>query len=87
MGVRDYKRESGTELNDDEIDIQIRADGYVAFSALPEELLEVAAALNPTDASIARRLAILRKTLSRRADANISAKEFVNGTDEPEQGN
>lgn len=45
-----------------EIEIRIRPDGYVTFSALPEALLEVAAAINPNDPNILRRLEILRRS-------------------------
>lgn len=45
-----------------EIEIQIRADGCIAFSALPAELLELVAALCPADPGIRRRVAIMRRS-------------------------
>ena len=44
----------------DTIHIMLRPDGTVHFGALTPELLELAAALNPLDPEIARRLAVLR---------------------------
>lgn len=65
----------------DEIVIQIRPDGSVAFSALPAELLELAAQVNPTDANIARRVAILRQARGA-AEAQVEVKESIDVADE-----
>ncbi len=70
-----------------EIEIRIRADGQVYFTALPEELLEIAATLSPNDASLARRLALLREVRSRAPEAGASESAKVGDpAEEPKHG-
>jgi len=62
-----------------EIEIQIRPDGYITFSALTAELLELAAAICPNDPDIQRRVAILRQARMDPRIANIHAEEQPDG--------
>lgn len=67
------------------IEIRIRRDGCIQFSALSAELLEVAAAICPNDPEIKRRLEIMRR--AKAPTANKAAQEMTDGPVQTEQGN
>jgi len=64
-----------------DIEISIGSNGQVHIAVLTETLLEVAAALAPDDADVARRLAVARQLRSRRAipEASAQPKEQSDG--------
>ena len=67
---------------DRDIEIRIRPDGRVLFSGLPEELLEMAAAMDPHDASLARRVELLAEVRRGRLQQQTS-EEHTHGDAAP----
>lgn len=63
----------------EEVEIRILPNGAVSFAALPEALLEVAAALNPRNKNIANRKAVLAAAKQRRENGLAEERKVGNG--------